>query len=149
MKKISLLSIIVICFSCVAFTGCEQPEAKSPRNISKPVIAGESHNNKEVTMAVGQELIIRLPANATTGYEWKRVATRTFSQSKETIISPAGEKYTPAASNKNLVGSGGIYEATFIGKTAGNVSMTFKYIRPWIGVAKDDKTFTIMVSVVK
>ena len=82
---------------------------------------------------VGDEFIITLSSNRTTGYEWQ--IDRPLDGNK---IKQAGLVYMP--DKTGLVGSGGNEEWKFKAEKAGRSKISFKYIRPWEkGVKPADK----------
>jgi len=82
---------------------------------------------------VGDEFIITLNSNRTTGYEWQ--IDRPLDGNK---IKQAGLVYVPQKTD--LVGSGGKEEWKFKAKETGKSKISFKYVRPWEkGVKPADK----------
>ena len=73
---------------------------------------------------VGDEFIIMLVSNKTTGYEWQ--IDRPIDGNK---IIQAGLKYVQ--DNTGMVGSGGKEEWKFKALKAGRSQISFKYVRPW------------------
>ena len=82
---------------------------------------------------VGDEFIIMLSSNRTTGYQWQ--IDRPLDGNK---IKQSGLVYVP--DNTGLVGSGGKEEWKFKALKSGGSDISFKYIRPWEkGVEPVDK----------
>lgn len=73
---------------------------------------------------VGDEFIIMLSSNRTTGYQWQ--IDRPLDGNK---IKQAGLIYTP--DNTDLAGSGGKEEWKFKARGTGKSKISFKYVRPW------------------
>lgn len=93
------------------------------------IFSGDSAQNYDDTAstikaAVGDEFVITLEGNATTGYEW-RLATPI----DNTLINLVKSEYIP--DNTGLVGSGGRSIWTFKAVKAGNARISFEYIRSW------------------
>lgn len=115
------------------------------RNAAKAVQIGSAHDGKTVTVRRGQDLVLSLPSNATTGYKWMVVSTdRTFGY-------PAKNEYRGPGSS-GPVGAGGTQKMTW--KTNGflNVTgahkVTLEYRRPWEPEGPAAKTFRFTVKVV-
>ncbi|MCX5679293.1 MAG: protease inhibitor I42 family protein [Candidatus Omnitrophica bacterium] len=73
---------------------------------------------------VGDEFIILLSSNRTTGYQWQ--IDRPLDGNK---IKQAGLVYVPQKTD--LVGSGGKEEWKFKARGTGKSKISFKYVRPW------------------
>jgi len=77
-----------------------------------------------IRLNVGDEFIIMLPSNRTTGYEWQ--IDRPLDGNK---IIQAGLVYVPKETD--LVGSGGKEEWKFKARGTGRSKIYFKYAKPW------------------
>lgn len=100
--------------------------------------------NSTVDLTVGQELVVRLDANPTTGYRWVLVngATGVLTQVAEL-------NYAPRSLSAPLVGSGGVTTARFRAATPGKQTLELAYRRPWERDAPAAKTFRVDVVVAK
>ena len=99
-----------------------------------------SDNGTKVNAFVGQELVITLAGNPSTGYTWepKDLDPSMFLQVGETQFT---------SSDPNLVGSGGTQTLTLRTLKTGTVTLTLVYHRPWeTGVAPAD-TFSVVLLV--
>lgn len=108
----------------------------------KSVKVSQADAGKTITVKKGQSVILTLPSNATTGYQWKVTRTdRTFGY-------PA-EKYL---SSSSAVGGGGAQKFTW--KTSsplpmlGQHAVTLEYRRPWETSGPAAQTFTFTVDIV-
>lgn len=72
---------------------------------------------------VGQEFIISLESNPTTGFEWILVS------SLPSWLELVRHEYIPT--NPEMIGSGGIEEWTFKATNTGSTTLTFHYRRSW------------------
>lgn len=72
----------------------------------------------------GAELLLRLPANPTTGYTW------TCTEHSEKFVTDYNE-YTPDAKDKNLAGAGGVWEFHFIALNDEPGTAVLEYARSW------------------
>jgi inhibitor of cysteine peptidase len=73
---------------------------------------------------VGNEFIIMLPSNRTTGYEWQIDSPLDGNKIEQLKL-----VYVP--DKTGLAGSGGKEEWRFKALTAGKSNISFKYVRPW------------------
>jgi len=97
--------------------GCAAPPM--PREVSDVV------DGARVTLAPGQELIVTLETNPTSGYRWS--VTRTA----EPVLAPVGEATsTTRASDGRPGGSGGVTTFRFRAVTTGTALLAFAYRRP-------------------
>lgn len=89
---------------------------------------------------VGDEFIIMLTSNRTTGYQWQ--IDRPLDGNK---IKQAGLVYVP--DKTELVGSGGKEEWKFKARGTGKSKISFKYVRPWEKGIKpaDKKVFDVEI----
>lgn len=134
--------------------GCASPTEDEP--VSSPTEDGDAadelrslsitdaDNNKTVTLAKGQSILVKLSSNPSTGYGWSVSSTdRTFGY-------PAAEKFFPAGSG--AVGSGGIQRFTWKTNSplnmAGSHTVKLDYKRSWETNVAPAKTFTFTVKIV-
>ena len=72
----------------------------------------------------GEEFVIKLDTNPTTGYEWQ--LAKPIDDSKVKLVN---SEYVP--DNTGLVGSGGKSIWTFKALQVGKVQLSFKYFKSW------------------
>jgi len=94
----------------------------------------------KIEVRVGENAVITLEANHTTGYSWQLAR-----QVDKDMLEFVNTKYV--ASNTGLIGSGGKEVWTFKTLKAGQTEVFLKYVQPW---EKDkpparEATFVIMV----
>lgn len=123
----STLLIIIITLA----TGC------SP---SKPAILSAADNGSHINMRVGEQIVITLEDNPSTGYTWEAKDLDTG------MFTIAGEP-TFISSNPGQVGSGGTLTLSFKAEKPGTGSLTLVYRRPWETGVNPIKTFTVNVTV--
>lgn len=83
----------------------------------------KSDHGKVFEVRQGDDVLVLLPENPTTGYLWAAVPTEFEFIS---LISSSFEPGTDAA-----IGGGGIRRFVFIAETPGQVRMHFELRRPW------------------
>lgn len=82
--------------------------------------------NDDVTLQIGQQLVVELDANATTGYSWSVV------DSNDNYLKSEGEKYTVSPNcQPMMVGCGGVSSFTYTAMTKGSGTLTLKYAQSW------------------
>ena len=129
----------------VGTTGCgaEDPGATdSAMTEQEPtaVVIDESGDGQTFDVVEGQQVVVRLPGNPSTGYQWTVTSTdRTFGY-------PVEDGYVPDGGG---VGSGGVFE--FVWNTAGALPMTgahtveLSYGRSWEAEPIDTFRFTVNI----
>jgi inhibitor of cysteine peptidase len=103
-----------------------------------PVTLDESDSAKTVDVARGQAIVVRLPSNATTGYEWK----------VSSDVTALGEPHASYEPEGNAAGSGG--STSFIWSdtktvAAGHYAITLSYKRSWEPSALDTFSFVVAI----
>ena|SRR5436853_723550 len=103
----------------------------------------EEHDNKRVTLAEGQLLIIELPSNRTTGFTWD------LAESDETILQQQGDPQYKFdfEGEEPTVGAGGAQVFTFVAKAPGKTRLKLIYHRPWEKGVASAKTFSVRIVV--
>ena len=133
MKRIPLFQTALV--TVIFLSACSHSQALQ---VSPPeqLPLTTSDNGTKVNAFAGQELVITLAGNPSTGYTWetKDLDASMFLQVGETQF---------ASSNPNLVGSGGTQTLTLRILKSGSVTLKLVYHRPWeTGVAPAD-TFSV------
>ncbi|MBX3232208.1 MAG: protease inhibitor I42 family protein [Labilithrix sp.] len=156
---------------CSADSGEEAPAAsENELSVAAEEIATDADEGKTVRVYEGQDFVLRLPANATTGYQWKVTRTnRTFAYPYASTYETAATRGRPTLEGEPTglpiappVGSGGtavfkwhtnpvtdVTGAPVMSKI-GKHALTLEYRRPWESAdAPAAKTFSITVEVVR
>jgi len=91
--------------------------------------------DRDITARVGEEFVIGLESNPTTGYQWEAYVDSSKLQlvDREFSIHGAG------------VGSGGIERFRLKALTAGETALELMYRRPWETIAAEDIVFHVHV----
>jgi inhibitor of cysteine peptidase len=92
---------------------------------------------RTVNVNVGDEIIIRLPSNPTTGYEWEIAA---LDEQRITSIASTYE-----APQDGALGQGGTEVIRFRADAAGESTLALKYWRPWEGDASIEDEFSVTI----
>ena len=109
-----------------------------PRRLALKFISGK-YQGGECPLNEGQDVVVELPTNPSTGYTWKVVATdQTFGYPTEEFVGP----------DSNVVGAGGTLKLTWKTRSAaqmlGGHSVKLEYRRPWEQDVPAAKTFSSM-----
>jgi inhibitor of cysteine peptidase len=107
---------------------------------TKPVHLTEADNSGQVTLKQGQELVIALEANPTTGYKWE------LADCDRSVLSQQGEP-SYAASQPVRPGSSGLESWRFTAQAKGETGLRLVYHRPWEEDTEPAQTFTAKVVV--
>ncbi len=107
---------------------------------SNATYADTSYSGKEVEISVGESLVVTLPSNASTGYNW------TLAENSDAgVLQEVEHEYI--ATQTNLVGAAGKELWTFKALQDGTSTIRLEYIRPWETGAPPAETFTLTVVV--
>lgn len=98
----------------------------------------EADDGGSVSIGVGDELVISLPANPSTGYAW------VVGPFDADVLEQVGE--AEFESESDLVGAPGIYTVRFEGRAAGTVELVLDYERSFEDTDPED-TFVITITV--
>ena len=118
------------------------PAQASPANLNTPTCADlvlkDSDNAKGFEPPVGQVIHICLKGNPTTGYLWA------VSGVDGASVRQVGKiQYRPDKKPAKVVGSGGVFTATFKTVDVGWTTVTFEYRRPWEKDTAPARTFVV------
>jgi predicted secreted protein len=118
-------------------------EEASSEDELKSLVLTEADNGRTINVPEGQNVVVKLSSNPSTGYEWSVASTdRTFGY-------PYYKKFLPDQSG--AVGSGGVQRMTW--KTKGGISMVgrhevkLEYKRPWETNGAAARTFKFVVEI--
>jgi inhibitor of cysteine peptidase len=98
-------------------------------------------DEKLVTLNIGDKLVIKLPGNYTTGYQWEVIKGY-----DDDIIRQEGKgEYKPEKTDR--VGAGGTAIFTFTAVGTGRTDINMEYKRPWEknGDVPEDFEITVLV----
>jgi inhibitor of cysteine peptidase len=99
----------------------------------------ESDAGRSIVASVGDELTVRLPANATTGFRWVISEIGPLEQ--------LGEPIYDGPKKPGLVGAGGVETFRFKAADSGSGELKLEYRRPWEKGAPPEKAWSVKVSV--
>ncbi|WP_431953141.1 protease inhibitor I42 family protein [Nocardia lijiangensis] len=102
----------------------------------------EANSGQNRSLRTGQQLIVTLAANPSTGYGWRLAAL------DQGVLRPEGEPdYRPDPDRPIAPGSGGTAVWTFVGNAAGVTELALEYARSWEHGVEPAQKFTLRVEV--
>lgn len=121
---VSIMSLLLM--SGLLF-GCASEQPKEYTDTSQAIEIG-----------VGEQFVIALEANPTTGYGWEP-------EFDSGLLRLVESEYKAAAAKPREVGTGGEQRFTFEGLKQGKAEVTLTYKRSWEEGYADQKTFTVYI----
>ena len=109
-----LLSALLV---ALLLSGCRAEEDTTQRLTAED-------DGATVQLAPGDEVVVELESNVTTGYEWKLTALDT------SIVRETSRDYTTDEENKDSEGGGGTTELHYEAVGAGNTTLQLAYTGP-------------------
>jgi len=111
--------------------------------MSEAVTVGENDNGSQVTLGPGQELVVRLGSNPSTGYRWQVEAI------DEVSLQQVGmAQYTPVKPGETpLPGQAGQETLRFQAVGPGEARLELTYRQPWEGGDSAERRFNLRVVV--
>ena len=125
MSHKTLLFVVLVLAFCMT-SGCS----------SKKALLTAADNGKKIEANVGDQIVVELDGNPSTGYTWEAKDLDT------NMIQQVGDPEFKS-NNPGLIGSGGVLTMTFKILKAGTTSLTLFYQRPWETDVKPQATFVI------
>ena len=130
-----------LCIKCSGKLGqCEH--CRVPLKKGADITLGEDANGKTIAAEVKQTLLVKLPGNPTTGYQWS--LSKVEGEAIEMVGKPT---YVADKIPQKMVGTGGTFHFTFRAVKPGKATLTLAYARPWEKDTPPIKTFTLTVEV--
>jgi inhibitor of cysteine peptidase len=115
----ALALVVVVVAACGLFTAAPKPPPE-------PVTVSAAQSGTSVALASGQDLVVRLPSNPTTGYRWIYV------EPKDAVLRVDGpSSFEAAQSSAGAVGAGGTEIWKLAPLKPGQQQLRFEYRRPW------------------
>lgn len=126
------------CEACRAVLQTTGGWTVSPRAIE----VGEGTTGRSFELVPGQELVVHLKGNPTTGYTW------VLAQADAKVLVATGAiEYLAPKQNPPRVGQGGTFVARLTAQAAGETPVRFEYRRPWEKDTPAEKSFSLTVRV--
>jgi len=129
-KSLSIGAIIVLSAFLVLAAGCSS---------SKEIKLGADDDGKSVELKVGQELLVSLESNPTTGYAWEAVDL------EGGVLRQVGDwDFEPQS---EAMGSGGVQTIRLKASETGSMELKLVHHRSWEKDVEPLGTFSIQVTV--
>lgn len=122
--------------------GGEKAPTTKPADAGKPITLDRSASGRTVTPAPGQQVVISLKGNPTTGYSWSCAGIE-----GDAAVAVGKIKYVTDRAEPRRMGAGGMFVATFKAAKIGKSTITLEYKRPWEKGKPPAETFTLTVEV--
>ncbi len=136
MKKLDLMVLTIACLLMLV-TSCAHVQEPSLKQ--KRVFSG---SETPFVMKVGDEFVLTLESNPSTGYLW-----RLAEKLDENIVKLAGSEYKAIDTNTKRVGAGGNEVWTFRAEGKGKTTINLIYVRPWEKDAPPAKIAAVIIIV--
>jgi inhibitor of cysteine peptidase len=107
---------------------------------SGPKTYGKS--DTKIAAKAGEEFVIQLDSNPTTGYEWG--LTKALDTA---VVKKVSSQYIPNKVAKGVVGSGGVEKWTFQGVAKGTTTIEMGYARPFEKGVPPTQTTTFDITI--
>jgi inhibitor of cysteine peptidase len=131
----------VLAAGLLVLSACGSDAASSSKESTVPNDVTVSGSGS-VTLAVGQQLVVTLDSNPSTGYDWQVVG-----EPDAAVLSIGERVYVPTPVDPGVVGSGGVTASRFTAVAAGTTSIVLRYKRSWEDDTPADELVTVEVTV--
>lgn len=134
MKKLVFLSLFV---GLMFVTGC--------RRDGGAIVIGENNGpiSGSIKGRLDRNFIIVLPSNITTGFSWQ------LDEFEPGIVEVVSQQYKQAEDAQDVIGAGGQEVWTFKAVGVGEITLHFRYIRPWESDMPPANTADIVITTTK
>jgi len=124
MNRLAILvtALVLLVGSVIGCVSGQQKEYTDPR--------------QDIEIGVGEQFIITLDSNPTTGYEWQ-------ADFDESLLGLVQDEFKPAKTKPGMTGVGGKQSFTFQGVKKGKTEVTLTYKRSWEEGFAEQKIFAI------
>jgi inhibitor of cysteine peptidase len=133
-KEVAMRALVVLLVALsMLVLGCD--DGASPKQVR---LTGED-GGTTIEVSVGDEVMIELEANPSTGYGW------THEGGDVAVLAPMGEP--EYQSESELPGSGGMMTWLFEARAEGSTKIELAYRRPWETDVEPERWFAVTVEV--
>ncbi len=94
---------------------------------------------QEIEIGVGDQFIVVLESNPTTGYRWE-------ADFDESFLKLVQDEFEPDEAEEGMVGVGGKQRFTFEGLKTGETELTLTYKRSWEEDFAEQKVFVVSIA---
>ena len=133
--KVLALALLYVLGSFVC--GCGTDKSTKEGRYKGREVCGLTVTGDKVEAKVGEEFVIRLYSNTSTGFSWRLV------EPLDEMVKLESHKYLPPKVQK--FGVGGTEEWTFKAARSGKATVKLEYLRPWDESSiVERRTFTVL-----
>ncbi len=132
-----LISVIAVCTASLGQVGASTAKAQSS---SSPVVLTEQDNGRDIDLTIGGTLIVKLPGNPSTGYNWTVAGEPSPLKLRKTW-------FRKGATKSNSQGDSGTSIFQLSANSSGMATLTLLYRRSWEYNIAPIKTFAVRVDV--
>lgn len=112
------------------------------------VVLDQGNNGERVKVRPGDQITLRLPENATTGYRWHIERAEGLIEDEGPASEPSAPPTPSNADEPNpIMGRGGLREFHFRTPNAGQGRLTLKYYQEWEGPDSAVENFAVDLDV--
>jgi predicted secreted protein len=130
---------LVAVFAAIVLGACSPVR---PDQATGSLVLTVNDSGRAVSIGVGQELVVRLAANPTTGYRWLLVA------SNESVVEVQGDSvFVQDTAPSGAVGVGGVEIWRFRETHTGHQALSFEYRRTWEDPSSPVQAVTYSITV--
>ncbi len=131
--------VLLLLLLLLASAGCKA-QAASPA-AETGIRLGGSDSGHALTMKIGDQFLVELEANPSTGYTWD------IAEADPAILKQIGETEYRSASSTPMPGQAGTQVLRFEALGAGVTTLKLIYHRPWETGVPPLNTFTLQITV--
>jgi inhibitor of cysteine peptidase len=113
----------ILIFLAAALAGLLLPGCVTEAQPEHAMILGQADNGASIMLPTGATMQVILPANPTTGYNWR------ISACDEKILKLVQQRFEPSTPAR--AGSGGQATWSFRAVAAGSADLLLEYVRSW------------------
>ena len=130
MRYARWMCAVLVAGLALVIVGCSSSESKA---------LGEDDDGTAISVKAGEQLVVELPSNPTTGFSWTVADSGPLKQEGD----PAYE----SDAKPGVVGAGGIETFTFDAEKAGSGTLTLEYRRSWETDVAAEDVWSVTVTV--
>jgi inhibitor of cysteine peptidase len=123
--KQACVYVFFVVFGIVLFLLSSCGTTNTGGNVMSTITLTQADKGKSITVHTGDEIVIMLPENPTTGYRWA------IDQTDENML--IAQTPTFSSTPGGAIGSGGTRTFTFTAKQPGTAHLQLKLLRAWQG----------------
>jgi inhibitor of cysteine peptidase len=133
------IGLVVLTLCGIIASQASQPHASQTKGASPIIIVTDADNGKDIDLPAGDELVVRLKSNPSTGYSWAIKGDPSPLRLVKSSTKRSGQTGQAA-------GTPVTQEFRLTSTSAGMASLTLEYRRPWEYTAGPARKFHLQVN---